>query len=93
MTPWDPVGLPLDPLGIEIKDQLVDLSRPIWSFVQDLLSRAKSVLYMKLISKSIYLDPASKSRLLTYIYCVINDFNHTFEVQNMGYEAFQITLS
>ena len=31
LTPWDPVGLPLDPLRprIGIKDQLADLSRPI----------------------------------------------------------------
>ena len=26
---------------------------------------------------------------ITYIYCVINEFNPTFEVQNMGNEAFQ----
>ena len=31
-APWDPVGLPLDPLEpwIGFKDQLADLSRPIW---------------------------------------------------------------
>ena len=26
---------------------------------------------------------------IAYIYCVINEFNPTFEVQNMGNEAFQ----
>ena len=26
---------------------------------------------------------------ITYIYCVINEYNPTFEVQNMGNEAFQ----
>ena len=29
---------------------------------------------------------------ITYAYCVINEFNPTFEVQNMGNKAFQNAL-